>query len=235
MTDFNPAESMADRIARIQDRIASACERAGRSPDAVQLIAVSKTRTPDEVRQAAACGLRVFGENKVQEARAKIPMSPGHLSWHLIGHLQTNKARHAVQLFEFIHSVDSLKIMEALHQACEVAGRRMPVCLEVNVGGEASKFGISPDELPSLLEASAGCNRLDVVGLMCIPPIAEDPERTRGFFRTLRGLKERAERDWGFPLAELSMGMSSDFELAIEEGSTMVRIGTELFGPREKK
>ena len=227
------SESFSERLNEIQERMAAACERAGRSVDDVQLIAVSKTYSPQVVREAADCGVRVFGESKVQEAKAKRPMCPGHLSWHLIGHLQSNKVKVAVQLFDFIHSVHSLKLLEVLEHTCEAAGRSIPVCLEVNVSGEPSKYGITPDELPELMEQAAQCNRVEVVGLMTIPPWTDDAEKSRAYFTHLRALKERCAAEGPFPLSELSMGMSDDFEVAIEEGATMVRVGTRLFGKRK--
>ena len=225
-------ETLTDRINRIQDDIAGACQRAGRSLDEVQLIAVSKTYGPEIVRAAADGGVRIFGESKVQEAKAKRPLCPGHLEWHLIGHLQSNKAKLAVQLFDFIHSIDSIKLLQVVERACDAAGRSMPVCLEVNVSGEPSKYGATPEQLPALIEVAATCKRVEVVGLMTIPPWAEDPEKARPYFAQLRALRERCMKEWQFPLAELSMGMSADFRVAIEEGATMVRVGTQLFGKR---
>jgi hypothetical protein len=198
----------------------------------VKLVAVAKTFGPEVVREAAACGLTVFGENKVQEARAKIPECPGNLSWHLVGHLQSNKAGLAAELFDMIHSVDSVKLLRVLDRAAEESGRTIPVCLEVNVAGETSKFGVPPAGVPELLEAAVACPRITVAGLMTLPPFAPDPEKTRGYFRALRELKERCGAEHHFPLEELSMGMSHDFEVAIEEGATMIRVGTALFGER---
>ncbi len=225
---------IAERVARVRARIAAACARAGRDPDAVRLVAVSKTHPPESVAAAAAAGLTIFGENKVQEAAAKIPLCPGHLEWHLVGHLQSNKVRHAVRLFQTIHSVDSADLLERLDRIAEEEGRRLRALFEVNVSGESSKFGLKPEQLTAVLSAAGACRRIEPVGLMTIPPASEDPERARGFFRALRELRDRARAESGFELPELSMGMSQDFEIAIEEGATYVRVGTDIFGPRPR-
>ncbi|MCZ7591404.1 MAG: YggS family pyridoxal phosphate-dependent enzyme [Kiritimatiellae bacterium] len=229
------SESMADRLDRIEGRIVAACERAGRQRDEVTLVAVSKTRTPDIVAEAAALGLRIFGENKVQEARAKIPESPSHLSWHLIGHLQSNKAKVAARLFDCVHSVDSEKLARALNSGADEAGRQLNILLEVNVSGEASKFGLKPEEIPAVLEVANACPRLIVDGLMTMAPFAPEAEKARPYFKQLRDLRDRLAQETGSPLEQLSMGMSGDFEVAIEEGATMIRIGTLLFGERQKR
>ncbi len=226
---------MADRLDRIEGRIVAACERAGRQRDEVTLVAVSKTRTPDIVAEAAALGLRIFGENKVQEARAKIPESPSHLSWHLIGHLQSNKAKVAARLFDCVHSVDSEKLARALNSGADEAGRQLNILLEVNVSGEASKFGLKPEEIPAVLEVANACPRLIVDGLMTMAPFAPEAEKARPYFKQLRDLRDRLAQETGSPLEQLSMGMSGDFEVAIEEGATMIRIGTLLFGERQKR
>ena len=225
---------MADRLARLEERIAAACGRAGRPRDAVTLVAVSKTHPPETIVEAAALGLRVFGENKVQEARAKIPQCPSQLTWHLVGHLQSNKARLAAQLFDTIHSVDSEKLVRLLDAAAEEAGRTLNILLEVNVSGEASKFGLRPDAVRPVLDAANACPRLVVRGLMTMAPFAPDPEKARPYFALLRDLRDRLAVESGTPLEELSMGMSGDFEPAIEEGATMIRIGTMLFGERRR-
>ncbi len=225
-------ERMIERVERVRRRIGEACARSGRDPADVTLVAVSKTRPPEAVREAAAAGLVVFGENRVREAAAKIPQCPGHLRWHLVGHLQGNKVRAAVEWFETIHSIDSLRRLRQVEAACDEAGRSLRVLLQVNVSGEASKFGMAPPEAAGVLEAAAGLSRAEVVGLMTMPPFSEDPGRARRFFSDLRDLRDRLRADTGFDLPELSMGMSADFEVAIEEGATMVRVGTDLFGPR---
>ncbi len=226
-------DTMEERIAHVQARIATACARAGRPAGSVRLVAVSKTHPPERVEEAVRCGLRLFGENKVQEAAAKIPLCSSSLEWHLVGHLQSNKARIAVQLFSMIHSIDSADLLQRVNRICDEEGRRMPVCLEVNVAGEGSKFGLAPEAVAGVLAAAQGCARIEVVGLMAIPPAVEDPERARGFFRTLRELRDRLRGETGYELPELSMGMSHDFEIAIEEGATLVRVGTDIFGERE--
>ena len=216
----------------VQQRIEAACARAGRDPASVTLIAVSKTQPPEVVCTAAALGLSLFGESKVQEAKAKIPSCPGRLRWHLVGHLQTNKCRDAVDLFEMVQSVDSLHLAEELSKRAEQASKNLPVLLEVNAVGEASKFGSSPDQLLANLIPINSLPRLEIHGLMTVPPWTLDPEKVRPVFRQMRELKQRCEQLLGAPLPHLSMGMTGDFEVAIEEGATMVRIGTALFGSR---
>ncbi len=223
------SETFADRLERVEQRIQAACDHAGRKRDGVTLLAVSKTKPPEAVREAAGCGLRLFGENKVQEAQHKIPMCPGGLEWHLIGHLQSNKAKVAANLFHMIHSVDSLKLLQALENH---AARTLPVLLQVNIAGEAAKFGLKPDEVAGVIEAANRMAKCEVHGLMVIPPFSPDPEKTRVHFSNLRKLRDRLQEETGTPLPELSMGMSHDLEVAIEEGSTWVRIGTDLFGNR---
>jgi pyridoxal phosphate enzyme (YggS family) len=218
----------------IQQRIRAACERAGRAPDSVTLLAVSKTHPPETIRAAVNCGQLLFGENKIQEAKAKIPLCPGKCRWHFIGHLQSNKVRDAVELFGMIQGVDSLALAREISRRCEQAAKRMPILLEVNVAGEASKFGYKPEQLLAELNELNALPKIEVHGLMAIPPYTTEPEKARPYFRRLRELKERAEAALGAPLPHLSMGMSGDFEVAIEEGATLVRIGTALFGPRRK-
>lgn len=224
--------SLPDNLALIQQRIRSACDRAGREVSAVTLLAVSKTHPPESVAAAVQCGLLHFGENKVQEARAKIPLCPGRARWQFIGHLQSNKVREAVELFELIQTVDSLELAREIARRAEQAAKTMPVLLEVNVAAEASKFGYPPQKLLDDLKALADLPRLKLQGLMAIPPFCPLPEQTRPFFQKLRELKQRAEQALGYPLPQLSMGMSADLEVAIEEGATIVRVGTGLFGPR---
>lgn len=223
---------LSGNLHHVQERMAAACGRAGRDPGSVKLLAVTKTQPPEVVRQAAELGLALFGENKVQEAKAKIPLCPSRLRWHMIGHLQTNKCRDAVELFEMIQGVDSLHVAQELNKRAEQAARRMPILLEVNIVGEGSKFGYKPDQLLSELETLNSLPRLEIHGLMTIPPWTPLPERVRPAFRRLRELKTDCEQVLGALLPELSMGMTGDFEVAIEEGATMVRIGTALFGER---
>jgi PLP dependent protein len=220
------------RLEQIEERIQAACARAGRAREDVTLLAASKKQSPERIREAFDCGVRVFGENKVQEAAAKTGRCPGGIEWHLIGHLQRNKARRAVELFTMIHSVDSGALLEQIDRCCREAGRRIRACIEINISGEPSKYGLPPDDLPDLLEASRQCYHVDITGLMTMPPWSENPEKARPFFRALAALKQRCQTEWGFPLDELSMGMSHDFEIAIEEGANWIRVGTALFGER---
>jgi pyridoxal phosphate enzyme (YggS family) len=226
--------SLAENLDAIQQRIHAACDRAGRDPGSVTLLAVTKGQPPEVVSAAARLGQVLFGENKVQEARAKIPLCPGRLRWHFIGHLQSNKCREAVELFGMIQSVDSLSLAREISKRAEAAGRTLPVMLEVNIAGEGSKFGYAPEKLLAELKELNALPRLEIHGLMTVPPWTAEPEKTRPHFRRLRELKEQAGAVLGAPLPHLSMGMSGDFEMAIEEGATLVRIGTALFGPRAK-
>jgi pyridoxal phosphate enzyme (YggS family) len=210
----------------VHERVARACERAGRKPDDVLLIAVSKTVEVERIRLAVAAGVKALGENRVQEAKEKVAALGRPVPWHLIGSLQTNKARDAVQLFDWIHSVDREELARELDRRAHQSGRSVKVLAQVNVGEEPQKGGVAPSELKSLLDAMAGLRSLDVRGLMCIPPAAETAESSRRWFKRLRELRDAAG------LEHCSMGMSGDFEVAIEEGATMVRVGTAIFGPR---
>jgi len=227
------SEALEQRYESIVKRIASACERTKRDPASVTLVAVSKTFSPEAVNALARLGVRDFGENKVQEAKAKIPECDGRIRWHGIGHLQTNKARDAVQLFSVIHSVDSVRVAQEIEKHAAAQSKRMPVLLEVNVAGEGAKFGFKPEEV---VEGALTINRLthlELRGLMTMPPYAEENEKSRQFFHRLAQLKREIEQKLGAPLPDLSMGMSGDFEVAIEEGATLARIGTALFGERK--
>jgi pyridoxal phosphate enzyme (YggS family) len=226
---------LAANLSSIRERISAACERAGRDPATVSLLAVTKTHPPEVVAEAARFGLTLFGENKVQEAKAKIPLCPGRLCWHMIGHLQSNKCREAVELFEMIQSVDSLHLAEEINKRAEQASKTMPILLEVNAVGEASKFGYRSEQLLSDLPQLNALSRLEIHGLMTVPPYSPVAERVRPVFQQLRELKEKCEEVLGAPLPHLSMGMSGDFEVGIEEGATIVRIGSALFGERGKK
>ena len=210
----------------VHERVARACERAGRNPDDVLLIAVSKTVEIERIRLAVAAGVKALGENRVQEAKEKVAALGRPVPWHLIGSLQTNKARDAVQLFDWIHSVDRGELARELDRRAQQSERSVKVLVQVNVGEEPQKGGVEPSELKSLLDAMAGLRNLDVRGLMCIPPVAETAEASRPYFKRLRELRDAAG------LEHCSMGMSGDFEVAIEEGATMVRVGTAIFGPR---
>ena len=227
--------NIPENVARVKERIAAACRRSGRRVEDVRLVAISKTMPPEMIRAAYDAGLREFGENRVQEAKAKRPaLSDLTATWHLVGHLQTNKAGPARELFHWIHSVDSLRLAEKLAQAAPCSSDRLPVLLEVNLGEEAAKSGVRGDEVGALAEQVARLETLDLRGLMVIPPFLEDPELVRRYFRRLRELAgEIASRNLpNVSMQELSMGMSHDFEVAIEEGATMVRVGTAIFGPR---
>ena len=228
-------DSIESRLAAIMRRIEVACTRCGRDPGTVHLVAVSKTHPAESVIAAAGAGVNVFGENRVQEAAAKIPDCPGHVKWHLVGHLQRNKAAAAVELFDLVHSVDSARLADALNDAAEEAGRQLNILLQVNVSGEASKFGLPPGEAATVLAHANALPRLVVRGLMTIPPLIEDVEKVRPHFRRLRELRDRLQDETGIPLPELSMGMSHDFEAAIEEGAHWIRVGTALFGTRPRK
>lgn len=225
--------SFSENLDLIRQRIRAACERANRNEKSVLLLAVSKTHPPEIIQEAANCGQVLFGENKIQEAKAKIPVCPGKARWHFIGHLQSNKVRDAVELFEMIQSVDSLNLANEISKRCEQAGKTMPILLEINVAGEASKFGYRPAQMLEELKELNSLPRILIQGLMAVPPFATDPEKSRPHFRRLRELKSECEKILSVPLPHLSMGMSGDFEIAIEEGATMVRIGTALFGARK--
>lgn len=231
---LNEFVSFAENLNSIRQRVKAACDRCDREPNSVTLLAVTKSQPPEIVAAAAEAGLNFFGENKIQEAKAKIPLCPGKLRWHFIGHLQSNKVRDAVELFEMIQSVDSLNLAKEISKRCEQASKTMPVLLEVNVAGEASKFGCKPEQLLAELKEMRALPRLEIRGLMAVPPWSSEPEKARPHFRQLRELKARCEQVVGVPLPHLSMGMSGDFETAIEEGATIVRIGTALFGQRPK-
>ena len=217
-------------IARVHARIAEAALRGGRQPESVQLVAVTKTVGPERIRQAAACGLRVFGENRVQEARAKVSEVQG-VSWHLIGSLQRNKVKEALRLFEVIHSVDSVGLAEELsRRSMERGTRRAEVLLQVNISQEPQKHGVAPEEAERVVGAVLELQGLRLRGLMGMAPLVDTPEAARPSFRRLRELRDRLEE--AFPEAgvyELSMGMTDDFEVAIEEGATIVRVGRALF------
>jgi hypothetical protein len=223
---------LAAQLQTVRQRLAAACQRCGRDPGAVTLLAVSKGQPPESVRAAAEAGLRLFGENRVQEARSKISQCPGGLRWHLIGHLQSNKCREAVSLFSMIQSVDSVALAVEINKWAGHFAKTMPVLIEINIAGESSKFGCPPEQLPAALAQINSLPRLEIHGLMTVAPWTRDPEKVRPVFRRLRELKAESEQILGAPLPHLSMGMSGDFEVAVEEGATMIRLGTALFGPR---
>jgi pyridoxal phosphate enzyme (YggS family) len=213
-------------LERVRERVAKAAERAGRRPSDVLLIGVSKTVEVARIRQAIEAGVAALGENRVQEAKEKVAEIGRPVPWHLIGHLQTNKVRDALELFDVVHSLDRLDLAKELDKRARARGRTVDALVEVNLAGEASKGGVGPDGLGELLDAVAAMPAVKARGLMAIPPEAKEPDDSRVWFRALRKLGEHH----GF--SELSMGMSGDFEVAIEEGATMVRVGTAIFGPR---
>ena len=226
-----------DRLAVVEERIEAACRRANRAREEVRLMAVSKAHPAEAIAEAAAAGLTLFGENRVQEFEAKRADLPSGIEVHLIGHLQSNKAAKAAAIFAAIDTVDSLRLLERLNEAAKQAGRRLPVLLEIKLSNESAKTGFDPTsvELQRTLERAPGLPHIEVRGLMTIAPLDENPESARACFRGLRNLRdELARKRSGINLRELSMGMSGDFEIAIEEGSTLVRIGTALFGARER-
>jgi pyridoxal phosphate enzyme (YggS family) len=224
--------NIAQNLEQVRSQIATAAQKSGRAPDEIQLVAVSKTHEAEKVRAAFDAGQEIFGESKVQEARAKIPLLPSAVRWHFIGRLQKNKVRHALSLFELFHGVDSLALAENVNRIAEEEGLRPRVLLEVNVAGEGSKIGFEPDQLRAEYEQLNSLGRITVEGLMCIPPLAEEAEASRKYFIMLRELRDHLEREFTMKLPQLSMGMSHDFAIAIEEGATLVRVGTAIFGPR---
>ncbi|HEV2800504.1 MAG TPA: YggS family pyridoxal phosphate-dependent enzyme [Pyrinomonadaceae bacterium] len=236
-------DALGARLDEIRGRIARAARRSGRAPEEVTLIAVSKTHAAERVREALAAGVLEFGENRVQEAEEKIGLvgRAGDAQaprWHLIGHLQSNKARRAVKLFDVIHTVDSTDLIVRLERMCEEEGRaELSVLLQVDLAGEETKEGAPPEHVPELVSKAAACRRVRLAGLMTLPPFYEDVERVRPYFRRLRELRDRLLEQGAFGQArgELSMGMSHDFEVAIAEGATMVRVGTAIFGARQRR
>jgi len=226
---------IATRLATVHENIAAAAARAGRKADEVSLVAVAKTQPPEAVQEAIDAGQLLFGENRVQEARAKIPLLPSRARWHFIGHLQKNKIRHALPLFDLFQSIDSLELAQDLDRIAAEAGAFPRALLEVNVAGEGSKFGFSPAKLPEQMEALLALERVQIEGLMCIPPPVPRPEEARRYFVLLRELRDRLETVGGAPLRQLSMGMSGDYAVAVEEGATLVRVGSAIFGDRVGK
>lgn len=223
--------TVADNVKYVAERISRAAARAGRRAEDVRLAAITKTVEIEMVREAVAAGIGVLGENYLQEARGKIAAIGHGVEWHMTGHLQRNKARDAVNLFDMIQTIDSLELAVELDKRAGSAGRVMSGLIEINIGGEGSKSGISKEELAPLLHSVKLLNNLSIQGLMTIPPYCNEQEKVRPYFRALRELRDNANRE-GFSLKELSMGMSHDFEVAVEEGATMVRIGTAIFGER---
>jgi PLP dependent protein len=224
--------SIPHNLEEVRNTIIAACRKAGRAPQEVRLVAVSKTVDPERVRQALAAGQDIFGENYLQEAKDKIATLGRQVEWHLVGHLQTNKAKPAVELFDLIHAVDRLKLARALDAAAAALGKVQDVLIQVNLAGEDTKSGVAPEAAADLLKEMAQLPHLRIMGLMTMPPWFPDPEMARPYFKALRELRDRLREQSGLPLAELSMGMSGDFAVAVEEGATLVRVGTAIFGER---
>ncbi len=224
--------TIRENLLQVMERIKRAAQRAGRDPQEIKLVAVSKTVEVSRIKEAIDAGVSILGENYVQEAKKKIEEIGRQVEWHFIGHLQTNKAKYAVRLFDMIHSVDTLPLAEELNRRAEKEGQVIKVMIEVNLSGESTKFGTEEEKVFELAKKIFELRNLSLVGLMTMPPYFESPEMSRPYFIKLRQLKERLEKE-GIPLKELSMGMSNDFEIAIEEGATYVRVGTAIFGPRK--
>ncbi|PYK64489.1 MAG: YggS family pyridoxal phosphate-dependent enzyme [Verrucomicrobia bacterium] len=228
-------DSIAENLARVRQEILEAAAKAGRRPGEIELVAITKAHPAEKVREAIDAGQRLFGESRVQEARTKIPELPSSLRWHFVGHLQKNKIRHALPLFEMIHSVDSLALAQDMNRIAEQEGLHPRVLLEVNVAGEGSKFGFTPDKLREQMEGLLALPRLSILGLMCIPPIANEAAASRKYFVQLRELRDSLQTEFRVDLTQLSMGMTQDFWIAVEEGATLVRVGTAIFGERSRK
>jgi PLP dependent protein len=226
---------LSERLTAIQERIAAAARRSGRLPEAAVLVAISKTHPPEALHEALEAGQALFGESRVQEARAKIAEVSSRARWHFVGRLQKNKIRQALPLFELLHSVDSLDLARDIDRIAAEEGQRPRVLLEVNVAGEGSKIGFPPARLREQMEALLGLGRIEIDGLMAIPPLAASAEHSRKYFAALRELRDRLQQECRVPLPELSMGMSGDYTVAVEEGATLVRVGTALFGARSGK
>ena len=223
-----------ENLERVRERIAQAAAKAGRAVDEIELVAITKTHDAEKVREAIEAGHTLFGESRVQEARVKIPGLPSNLRWHFVGHLQKNKIRHALPLFELIHSVDSLALAQNMNRIAEEEGSHPRVLLEVNMAGEGSKFGFQPDKLREQMETLLALNRLSILGLMTIPPLAPEAEASRKYFVQLRELGDRLQIEFHVDLTQLSMGMTNDYIVAVQEGATLVRVGTAIFGERAK-
>jgi pyridoxal phosphate enzyme (YggS family) len=226
--------SIAENLARIKEQIAKAAMRSGRMPDSVKLVGVTKTVDVDRIKEAVSAGLQILGENYVQEARDKIKEVGGEVSWHFVGRLQTNKAKYAVKLFDMIQTVDSFKLAKELNRRAQPLGRTIPIIIQVNLASEVSKGGVEPSECISLIKQISELANLQIRGLMTMPPFFDQPERARPYFAQLRELSQEIARAQlpRVEMNELSMGMSGDFETAIEEGATLVRVGTAIFGER---
>jgi pyridoxal phosphate enzyme (YggS family) len=227
--------SIGENLERVREQIAQAAAKAGRAVDEIELVTITKTHPPEKVREAIEAGQTLFGESRVQEGRVKIPELPSSLRWHFVGHLQKNKIRHALPLFELFHGVDSLALAQEMNRIAADEGMHPRVLLEVNVAGEGSKFGFSPDKLREQMEELLALQRLSILGLMTIPPLADEAEASRKYFVQLRELRERLQTQFHVNFPQLSMGMTQDFPIAVEEGATLVRVGTAIFGERRAR
>lgn len=226
--------SVAENLENVREQIAQAAANLGRNAGDIELVAITKTHPAEKVREAIEAGQTLFGESRVQEARAKIPELPSSLRWHFVGHLQKNKIRYALPLFELFHGVDSLALAQEMDRVAAEEGLHPRVLLEVNVSGEGSKFGFSPDKLREQMEQLLALQRLSILGLMTIPPLADKAEASRRYFVQLRALRDRVQAEFHVDLPQLSMGMTQDFPIAVEEGATLVRVGTAIFGQRTR-
>jgi pyridoxal phosphate enzyme (YggS family) len=228
---WNGMSSVKENLLKVRERIERAAQKAGRDPKEIKLVAVSKTVELDRIKEAIEAGVSILGENYVQEAQEKIEALGKSVSWHFIGHLQSNKAKYAVRLFDVIHSIDSIPLAEELNRRAEQPDRVIRVMIEVNLSKEATKFGTDEERVLNLARRIQNLDHLSLEGLMTMPPYFDSPEMSRPYYVALRELKDRMVKE-GIPLKELSMGMSNDFEIAVEEGATYVRVGTAIFGPR---
>ena len=227
--------NVPENLERVCEQIMQAATKAGRSKDEIELVAITKTHPAENVQEAVEAGHSLFGESRVQEARAKIPQLPSNLRWHFVGHLQKNKIRHALPLFELFHGVDSLALAKEMDRIATEEGGHPRVLLQVNVAGEGSKFGFKAETLRAEMESLLELPRLSIEGLMCIPPLADEAEASRKFFVQLREFRDSIEKEFDIKLRHLSMGMTQDFWVAVEEGATLVRVGTAIFGQRPKR
>ena len=226
---------VAENLARVRGQMAQAVAKAGRSANDVELVAITKTHPAEKVREAVDAGHTLFGESRVQEARTKIPELPSNLRWHFVGHLQKNKIRHALPLFELFHGVDSLALAQEINRIAAEEGMHPRILLEINVAEEGSKFGFKPESLRAEMESLLTLPRLSIEGLMCIPPLADEAEASRKYFVQLRELRDSLEKEFDLTLPHLSMGMTQDFWIAVEEGATLSRVGTAIFGERPRR
>lgn len=227
--------SIAENLERVRERITEAAAKTGRAVNEIELVTITKTHPAEKVREAVEAGHTLFGESRVQEARIKIPELPSNLRWHFVGHLQKNKIRHALPLFELFHGVDSFPLAQEMNRIAAEVGMHPRLLLEVNVGGEGSKFGFKAETVRAEMESLLALPRLSMDGLMCIPPLADEAEASRKFFVQLRELRDSLEKEFDVKLPQLSMGMTQDFWVAVEEGATLVRVGTAIFGERPKR